>query len=200
MSETITHATIENYKGTLQQYCQKRALGNPVYDAVHQGTPNEPRWKITVKYGQTICTTPEPIRGSKRFAEHIAAKQILESIETHQEAFLAGEELNEIAMPEEPVGTVTETKSAEPLYVPTEFVTTALGIANHRLAELRSGTRYRDSQESKQGDQAFAQDLANLTLQIVREVVNAVGATNVKFGEGLLEARINEQVLEQTDE
>ncbi len=182
MSESVINTTVENYKGILQQYCQKRALGNPVYETVHEGTPNEPSWVVTVKYGEATYTTLDPIRGSKRLAEHIAAKQILESIESHKEAFLAGDSLDETATPDHPVSSVTEISSAEPLYVPAELVTTALGIANHRLAELRRGTRYRDSIESKQSNQVFAQNLADLTMQIVREVVNAAEASNVKFG------------------
>ena len=179
MSETGINTTVENYKGVLQQHCQKRALGNPDYEITQQGTPNEPSWIVTVKYEGTTYTTPEPIRGSKRFAEHIAARQILESIESHQEAFLAGDTVDTIATREPP----TEISSADSLYVPTELVTTALGIANHRLAELRRGTRYRDSIESKQGSQAFAQNLAELTMQLVREVANAAEASNVKFGD-----------------
>jgi hypothetical protein len=179
MSEAAINMAVENYKGVLQQYCQKRALGNPEYETDQQGTSNEPSWIVSVKYGETPYTTPEPIRGSKRFAEHIAAKQILESIESHQEAFLAGDTVDTPSAHEPS----TKISSAESLYVPTELVTTALGIANHRLAELRRGTRYRDSIESKQGNQAFAQNLAELTMQLVRTVANAAEASSVEFGD-----------------
>ena len=77
----------------------------------------------------------------------------------------------------------TEVSSPDSLYVPTELVTTALGIANHRLAGLQRGTRYRDSGESKQSNQVFAQSLAELTVQIVREVASAAEVAGVKFGE-----------------
>ena len=175
MSEAISDTMVEDYKGILQQYCQKRALGNLTYETDQQGTPNEPSWIVTVKYGETTYITPAPIRGSKRTAEKMAAKQILELMESHQEAFLAG---NSVA--QEPS---TEMSSPEPLYVPTELVTTALGIANHRLAGSQRGTRYRDSTESKQSNQGFAQNLAELTMQIVREVANAAEVSCVKFGD-----------------
>ena len=188
MSEAVSDTTIENYKGLLQHYCQKRALGDLIYHTDQRGTANEPSWIVTVKYGETTYTTAAPIRGSKRWAEQMAAKQVLEQIESHQETFLAGGSESqshrgdsvEIAEMQEQA---TEASSPDPLYVPTELVTTALGIANHRLAGLQRGTRYRDSVESKRGNQAFAQHLAELTMQIVREVANAAEAADVKFGD-----------------
>ncbi len=179
MSEAVSDTTVENYKGLLQQYCQQRALGDLIYETDQQGTSNEPSWTVTVKYGETTYTTPAPIRGSKRWAEKMAAKQVLEQIESHQEAFLAGNSVDAAETHEQ----AKEVSPPEPLYVPTELVTTVLGIANHRLAGLQRGTRYRDSAESKQGNQAFAQHLAELTMQIVREVANAAEASGVKFGD-----------------
>lgn len=160
MSEAVSNTTVENYKGLLQQYCQKRALGNLTYETDQCGTPNEPSWIVTVKYGETTYTTPAPIRGSKRWAEQMAAKQILEQIESHQEAFLAGDSVEASDADEQS----TEMASPDPLHVPVELVTTALGIANHRLSGQQRGTRYRDSVESKQNNQVFAQNLADLTL------------------------------------
>ena len=188
MSEAISNTAVKNYKGILQQYCQKRALGDLTYETNQQGTPNEPSWIVTVKYGETTYTTPAQIRGSKRWAEQVAAKQALEQIESCQEAFLAGcseprSHQGDSLETTETHEQSTEVSSPEPLYVPTELVTTALGIANHRLAGLQRGTRYRDSVESKQGNQAFAQNLADLTMQIVREVANAAEVSGVKFGD-----------------
>lgn len=188
MSEAVSSTMVEDYKGILQQYCQKRALGHLTYETDQQGTPNEPSWIVTIKYGETTYTTPEAIRGAKRWAEKMAAKQVLEQIESHQEAFLAGgsesrSHLNDsVETPKMQVES-TEVSSPGTLYVPTELVTTALGIANHRLAGLQRGTRYRDSVESKQGNQAFAKHLAELTIQIVREVANAAETSGVKFGD-----------------
>ena len=79
MSEAVSDTMVENYKGILQQYCQKRALGDLTYETDQQGTPNEPSWIVIVKYGETTYTTPAPIRGSKRWAEQMAAKQVLET-------------------------------------------------------------------------------------------------------------------------
>ena len=188
MSEAVRDTTVENYKGLLQQYCQQRALGDLIYETDQQGTSNAPSWIVTVKYGETTYTTPVPIRGSKRWAEKMAAKQVLEQIESHQEAFLAGRSKSQSHRADsvetaEMQEQSTEVSSPDPLYVPTELVTTALGIANHRLAGLQRGTRYRDSAESKQGNRAFAQQLADLTMQIVREIANAAEVSGVKFGD-----------------
>ena len=188
MSEAISNTAVKNYKGILQQYCQKRALGDLTYETNQQGTPNEPSWIVTVKYGETTYTTPAQIRGSKRWAEQVAAKQALEQIESCQEAFLAGcseprSHQGDSLETTETHEQSTEVSSPELLYVPTKLVTTALGIANHRLAGLQRGTRYRDSVESKQGNQAFAQNLADLTMQIVHEIANAAEASGVKFGD-----------------
>ena len=178
MSELFSDTSVENFKGILQQYCQQHALGDLIYETDQQGTPNEPSWTVTVKYGETTYTTPTPIRGSKRWAEKMAAKQVLEQIESHQEAFLAGDSNGTTQVQKES----TEVSSPEPLHVPTELITTALGIANHRLNGQQRGARYRDSVQSKQGNQAFAQNLADLTMKIVREVANAADAAGVKFG------------------
>ena len=178
MSEVFSDTSVENFKGILQQYCQQRALGDLTYETDQQGTPNEPSWIVTVKYGVTTYTTPTPIRGSKRWAEKMAAKQVLEQIESHQEAFLAGNSNDTTEVQAKSM----DLSSPEPLHVPTELVTTALGIANHRLNGQQRGARYRDSVQSKQGNQAFAQNLADLTLKIVREVANAADAAGVKFG------------------
>ena len=188
MSEPVSNTMVEDYKGILQQYCQKRALGHLTYETDRQGTPNEPSWVVTVKYGEATYTTPIAIPGSKRWAEKMAAKQVLEQIESRQEAFLAGcsesgSHGSDTIETTEMQKQSTEVSSPDSVNVPTELVTTALGIANHRLAGLQRGTRYRDSVESKQGNQAFAQHLAELTIQIVREVAHAAETSGVKFGD-----------------
>ena len=93
MSEIITQSEIQNYKGMLQQLCHTRNLGEPLYESMQQGKPDSPSWIVTIKYGQSSYITPAPIRGSKRLAEQMAAEQVLETIESRQEAFLAGEPL-----------------------------------------------------------------------------------------------------------
>lgn len=164
----MSNITIEaNYKGMLQQHCQNRNLERPVYETIQRGPANAPSWMVIVKYGGVTYTTPSPIPGGKRFAEQMAARQILESIASRQEAFLAGEPLDKIIDKAGPVYSgmkTARTALAEPLHVPVEAITSALNTANHRLSELRRDRRYRDSRESG----AFARTLANLTMQIVR--------------------------------
>ena len=192
MSEITTQDAIQNYKGMLQQLCHARNLGEPVYESIQQGKPDSPSWIVTVKYGQSSYITPAPIRGSKRLAEQSAAEQVLETIESRQEAFLAGNPLNgkpEAVQSAEAVAevglTTSETPSMETLHVPVELVTSALGIANHRLVTSRSRTRYRETTEPENASQMFAQNLADLTMRIVREVVTAAERSNIKFGENI---------------
>lgn len=192
MSEITTQSEIQNYKGILQQLCHARNLREPVYESIQQGKPETPSWIVTVTYGQSSYITPTPIRGSKRLAEQMAAEQVLETIESRQEAFLAGNPLNGEPEAVQSVEAVTEvelptseTPSTETLTVPIELVSSALGIANHRLVTLRSGTRYREVAESNNASQMFAQNLADLTMRIVREVVTAAERSNIKFGENV---------------
>ena len=192
MSETNSQDEIQNFKGLLQQLCHTRNLGEPVYESIQQGKPDSPSWIVTVKYGQSGYITPAPIRGSKRLAEQMAAEQVLETIESRQDAFLTGNPLDgepnavqsaeaaaEVELP------TSETASTETHHVPVELVASALGIANHRLAASRRGTRYCEMTESKNGSQMFAQNLADLTIRIVREVVTAAERSNIKFGENV---------------
>ena len=192
MSEITTQDAIQNYKGMLQQLCHARNLGEPVYESIQQGKPDSPSWIVTVKYGQSSYITPAPIRGSKRLAEQSAAEQVLETIESRQEAFLAGNPLNgkpEAVQSGEAVAEVgpptSETPSMETLHVPVELVASALGIANHRLVASRSGTRYRETTDPENASQMFTQNLADLTMRIVREVVTAAERSNIKFGENI---------------
>lgn len=189
MSEIITQNEIQNYKGILQQLCHTRNLGEPLYESIQQGKPDSPSWIVTVKYGQSNYITPAPIHGSKRLAEQAAAEQVIEAIESRQEAFLAGNPLDgeQKAVQSSEANTeveltTSETPTTDTLHVPTELVASALGIANHRLTTLRSGTRYREVAESNNGSQMFAQKLAELTMRIVREVAAAAERSNIKFG------------------
>ena len=146
---------------------------------INRGRPMNRVGLLLLSMGKQPTPRQHLIRGSKRWAEKMAAKQILEQIESHQDAFLAGDSVETPETHEQS----TEISSPELLYAPTELVTTALGIANHRLSGQQRGTRYRDSVESKQSNQAFAQNLADLTMQIVREVANAAKASGVTFGD-----------------
>ena len=75
-----------------------------------------------------------------------------------------------------------ETPHLTPIEAPIELITSALSVANHRLSGAsRSSAKFRESSDTKNNNQVFAQNLADLTMSIVREVVNAAEAANVKF-------------------
>ncbi len=179
MSDAITDVVVENYKGILQEYCHVRNLENPAYETVQHGSPNKPSWNVTIRYGQSSYVTPDLVFGSKRVAEQTATKQLLELIEVRQEAFLAGKPLDQLAESTAPK-TQTDAQSEETLKIPIELLTTVLGIANHRLAMPQGNIRSRDSSESKKSNQVFAENLANLTMTIVREVTKAAETANIQ--------------------
>ena len=174
----------ENYKGIFQEYCYARNLGEPVYESSLHGYASEPVWSVTIRYGQSVYTTPNPVHGAKRLAEQIAARQLLEQIESRQEAFLAGEPFDQLPDSEaphlhQPVASHSEIlvhPPSEPLHVSVELITTALEIANNHLAE--SGQSARLSQSS---DKVFAQDLANLTIAVVRELAKSDAEANTRL-------------------
>ena len=187
MSDNTTSSIIENYKGILQEYCHVRNLGDPSYEVTQFGGPNEPRWGVEVKYGQARHSTPEPLCGSKRFAEQIAAKQVLEILESRQEAFLAGKPLENnssaaAAFKSEAPSIPVEEANLPPIDAPVELVATALNVASQRLAgsSRRSG-KYRESPDSKKDNEIYARNLAELTVQIVRELITAAESNNVRF-------------------
>jgi dsRNA-specific ribonuclease len=81
-------AKLGNCIGVLNHYCQLQKLPPPVYEVSRQGGPqNAPNWTVTVKYGNSTYTMPEPIQGSKQDAKQMAAKQVLEFLEFGQESF-----------------------------------------------------------------------------------------------------------------
>lgn len=168
----------QNYKGLLQQHCQLRGIDPPTYGATGSGSSHQPSWMITVEYGDTSHTTPEPVIGSKKIAEQTAAKQIMEEIDITQKAFLSGQPIEDI----ESEAILETSETGEVLIVSSELVATSMGMANHRLSETRRGDRYRESSDSKRTNQAFSRNLANLTMTIVRELVNAAEEANIEFG------------------
>ena len=188
MSDNTTNSIVENYKGILQEYCQVRNLGDPSYEVTQFGSPNEPRWGVEVKYGQARHSTPEPLlRAPNGLAEQIAAKQVLEILELRQEAFLAGKPLenNPSAAAEfksEAPAITVEEADLPPIDAPVELAATALNVASQRLAgsSRRSG-KYRESPDSKKDNEIYARNLAELTVQIVRELITAAESNNVRF-------------------
>ena len=187
MSDSTSSLIDENYKGLLQEYCHVRNLGDPSYEVTQFGSPNEPRWGVEVRYGQTRHSTPEPLRGSKRFAEQIAAKQVLEILESRQEAFLAGKSLGN--KQSDAVQCVSELRSnpvgeanLSPIDAPVELVATAVTVASRRMAGAsRRGAKYRESSDSSRDNEIYARNLAELTVQILRELVATAEANNVKI-------------------
>ena len=182
----------DNYKGNLQQYCQQKGLEPPDYQTNQVGSPNDPSWIVTVKWGNQQHSTPEPIAGSKKTAEQVAAQQALAEIaerdnecEAKQEAYLTPNRETVLADALDGVGVETEATPQDsemptggPITVPVELVTAALGIANYRLTELKRDQRPQrtrgDSRRSYTGSASTAEDfpkqLAQLTMEIVRHV------------------------------
>ena len=187
MSDIKTDSIDENYKGILQEYCHQRNLGDPIYEVTQFGSPNEPSWSVEIIYGGSRHVTPEPLPGSKRFAEQMAAKQALESIETRQKAFLAGSPLQDYTSePEESQPEIlvpaVEKENLPPVDAPVELVAAALNVASQRLADAsRRGAKYRESFASKKDYDIYARDLAELTAQIVRELITAAESNNIKI-------------------
>lgn len=187
MSDSTSGLIIENYKGLLQEYCHVRNLGDPSYEVTQFGSPNEPRWGVEVRYGQARHSTPEPLCGSKRFAEQIAAKQVLEILKSRQEAFLAGESIEKNSSDAAEFTPESHSNSIEgvdlpPIDAPVELVATALTVASQRMAGAsRRGAKYRESSDSKRDNEIYARNLAELTVQIVRELVAAAESNNVKI-------------------
>ena len=155
MSDTNSNLIVENYKGLLQEYCHVRNLGDPSYEVTQFGSPNEPSWGVEVRYGGARHSTPEPLRGSKRFAEQIAAKQVLEILKSRQEAFLAGKSLENnssdaVEFTSKLHSNPGEEANLPPIDAPVELVATALSVASQRMAGAsRRGAKYRESADSK---------------------------------------------------
>ena len=173
-----------NYKGNLQHYCQKHDLVIPTYDAVQSGLSNAPTWIVTVKWGDSEHTTPEPIQDTKKFAEHMAAKQVLELLEAGEpqieesegvdsdgiDADSVSEEESAVTGTEESQPSTIETPDSEKYVVPVELVTTALRIANDRMSGFKRQRRYTGASGSTA---KFPDQLAQLTMEIVQAVQKA---------------------------
>ena len=187
MSDTNSNLIVENYKGLLQEYCHVRNLGDPSYEVTQFGSPNEPSWGVEVRYGGARHSTPEPLCGSKRFAEQIAAKQVLEILKSRQEAFLAGKSLENnssdaVEFTSKLHSNPGEEANLPPIDAPVELVATALSVASQRMAGAsRRGAKYRESADSKRDNEIYARNVAELTVQIVRELAAAVESNNIKI-------------------
>lgn len=172
MSVRDIASTNGNYKGLLIQYCQERGLSHPRFTESQHGTPEAPSWKVTVEYGDRVHETVDPIPGAKKEAHQFAAKEILATINENRGRLLAGEgdvDQEEITEPLE------VSKFAESLEVPLPVVTSALMVANERLGASQL-SRYRSIT-----DVEYSQKLAQLTMQIVTDLVETADKSNIKF-------------------
>ena len=162
-----------NYKGLLIQYCQERGLSQPRFTETQYGTPDAPSWKVTVHYGDRVHETAEPIPGAKKGAHQLAAKQVLDVISENREQLLAGEAF------EKQADLILESVEISVPDVPGEvalpLVTSAMAIANERLSASQP-TRYRTI-----SDADFSRKLAQLTMQIVRDLKKMADEANIKF-------------------
>lgn len=171
MAARDTGEAMENYKGLLIQYCRERGLSQPVYTETQLGSPDSPSWHVTVRYGEWVHETAEPIRGSKKFAHHVASEQVLSEIDSRRESFLAGDTVEKVPTPL----SSSVVSNAVPLEVPISLVSRALTIANERLTASQPA-RYRMLTESE-----FSKKLAILTLQIVRDLVERADTDEITF-------------------
>lgn len=162
-----------NYKGLLIQYCQERGLSQPRFTETQHGTPDAPSWKVTVHYGDRIHETNDPIPGAKKGAHQFAAKEVLDSINENRQRLLSGDENTE----ENTIQNVVEEIQTlnDPIDVSVPLVTSALAIANERLSSAQPG-RYRTISDAE-----FSLKVAQLTMQIVRDLVKAADEANVQI-------------------
>jgi hypothetical protein len=180
----------ENYKGELQEYCMAQNLGIPQYITNLVGPPNAPSWIVTVKWGTNReHTTVEPIVGTKKYAEQVAAQQALAQIRAeeardarrqayhmaqHRGSPLA-DAFTGIGVEATPAPAETEAPSEEidrtPINVHVSLIGHAIGIANHRYNEKKRDARARfQSSVPTDSDEVFAQEIADLTMKIVRSL------------------------------
>ncbi len=176
-----------NYKGLLIQYCQERGLSQPKFTETQHGTPDAPSWKVTVHYGDRVHETTDPIPGAKKGAHQFAAKQVLDSINENRQRLLTGDMTTEYDDSQDDIGqdgiakeiiaqeNVKSQERTDPIDVSLPLVTGALTIANERLTSAQPG-RYRTISDAE-----FSRKVAQLTMQIVRDLVKAADEANVQF-------------------
>ena len=162
-----------NYKGLLIQYCQERGLSQPRFTETQHGTADAPSWKVTVHYGDRVHETIDPIPGAKKGAHQFAAKQVLDTISENRERMLTGEVETEDDIIPEPVE--TPAPCDEPIEVALPLITSAMAIANERLGASQP-SRYRGVSDAE-----FSRKLAQLTMQIVKDLAKAADEANIKF-------------------
>ena len=182
-----------DYKSDLQHYCHQQKLAVPTYISVQEGPSNAPSWMVAVKWNDSEYTTPEPIQGSKKHAEHMAAKQVMEFLDDKNQPIEVKELLDVVdqesqvssqieinvapsAVSESKPDTASEEK--QPLFVPVELITTALGIANHRMSQFKRERRYVGALGSEAN---FPEQLAKLAMEIVKAVHREAEAQHIEI-------------------
>ena len=186
----------ENHKGELQEYCMARELGIPQYVSNLVGPPNDPSWIVTVKWGRNEEHTTEPVVGTKKYAEQVAAQQALARIASEAAARKSqgqtlansrqGSTLAD-AWRETKLSTVashpetdSEARDQTPITAHVALVGHAVGIANYRYNEKRREARTHSQQPiSPDTDEAFAQEVGELTMKIVRALSAAAKRHNI---------------------
>lgn len=176
-----------NYKGLLIQYCQERGLSQPRFTETQHGTPDAPSWKVIVHYGDRVHETTEPIPGAKKGAHQFAAKQVLDSINENRQRLLSGDGMSEddnsqddsaheiIAQEIDGNEILDRHAHIEPIDAPLPLVTSAFAIANERLNSAQPG-RYRTISDAE-----YSRKVAQLTMQIVRDLVKAADEAKVNL-------------------
>lgn len=167
----------DNYKGLLIQYCQERGLSQPRFTETQHGTPDAPSWKVTVHYGDRVHETSDAIPGAKKGAHQFAAKQVLDSINESRQRLLLGDATTDDDAIHDGIAQEVIERQAhfEPIDVSWELVASALTLANERLTSAHAG-RYRTI-----SDADFSRKVAQLTMQIVRDLVKAADEANIEF-------------------
>ncbi len=161
-----------NYKGLLIEYCQERGLSQPRFTETQHGTPDAPSWKVTVHYGDRIHEMTDPIPGAKKEAHQFAAKQVLDIISANRERLLTDKVDTQDNIGQ---GSVEVPAMSEPLEVALPLITSSMAIANGRLGTSQP-SRYRGISDAE-----FSRKLAQLTMQIVRDLAKAADDANIKF-------------------
>jgi len=65
------NSATKNFIQELEQRWKEKYL--PLtYHVVQVGTTSAPAWRIQLKWGSSEYTTPDPIQGSQKHAEHVA--------------------------------------------------------------------------------------------------------------------------------
>lgn len=166
-----------NYKGLLIQYCQERGLSQPRFTETQHGTPDAPSWKVIVHYGDRVHETTDPIPGAKKGAHQFAAKQVLDSINENRQRLLSGDVNSKDDNSQDiiPQGNIEGQALIEQIDAPLELVTSALTVANERLSSAQPG-RYRTISDAE-----YSRKVAQLTMQIVRDLVKAADEAKVRF-------------------